>query len=331
MPGWIRSLVRSHAQAAAAVELYTVPFYTTVMTSIKDQDSEAYKIMHGVLIEEMMHLQLAANLCIALDTIPAFQFPSYELDVPYVRPGIVLNADMGPLNSSTLGAMLAIETPEEVINDNIHKTSPNFPYSSIGEMYDALLSGIVEVGASSFRWSTRNQQARWVDQGYPQIIKNYHDAYEAVEAIKAQGEGGRLVGNLVKPYKMADFPVDTKYQMNNRLPAGSQGVPYTDVYLKEYSHYGRFLKIQKDAEANGNVFPSVYLGVENPHHPANTALEGKFMSMMTNLNAIWGGGAGGLSPDDLWKYALNAMRESAQAATICWKSEVIPNWLDFDF
>jgi hypothetical protein len=52
--------------------------------------------------------------------------------------------------------------------------------------------------------------------------------------------------------------------------------------------------------------------------------------MMTSLNAIWGGGAGGLSPDDLWKYALNAMRESAQAATICWKSGIIPNWLHFD-
>ncbi|MCI5159118.1 MAG: hypothetical protein D3906_11925, partial [Candidatus Electrothrix sp. AUS1_2] len=85
---WTKELVQEHARVAVAIELYTVPFYTTVMTSIKDTDSEAYKILRGILIEEMMHMQLAANLCVALDTTPQMGPPSYVDDIPYLKPGV---------------------------------------------------------------------------------------------------------------------------------------------------------------------------------------------------------------------------------------------------
>ncbi|MCI5131169.1 MAG: hypothetical protein D3904_06510, partial [Candidatus Electrothrix sp. EH2] len=90
---WTKKLVQDHARVAVEIELYTVPFYTTVMTSIKDKESEAYKILRGILIEEMMHMQLAANLCVALDTIPQMRSPRYTDDIPYLKPGVVINAD----------------------------------------------------------------------------------------------------------------------------------------------------------------------------------------------------------------------------------------------
>ena len=112
--------------------------------------------------------------------------------------------------------------------------------------------------------------------------------------------------------------------MANAAPAGKAGGPYEAIMLKEYSHYGRFLKIQQDG------LPPVYAGIENPTHPTNKKLQGKFMSMMTNLNALWMGGVGVISQETLWQNTLTAMRESAQAAQECWKAGIIPNWLYLD-
>ena len=296
------------------------------MTSIKDVDSEAYKIIRGVLIEEMMHLQLAANLCIALDTTPQLTVPSYHCDIPYLKPGVVINADMEPLNDNSLRVMLAIETPENVLARDRDSTpngneSPQYPYSSIGEMYDALFAGIEQVGADQFSWSTQNQHQFWDDQGYPQIIRNAADARKAVDAIEAQGEGGQTTHNVNNPNGSSpspqDFPVTpTEYQMNNTAPDGSHVIPIT---LKEYSHYGRFIKI-KNA-----ILPDVHTGYDNPGYQANRALRIKLAMMIGELNMLWLGDTF-MTPDARWRLTLGYMREVAALARTCWENEVIPDW-----
>lgn len=321
MADWTKKDVQRHAQAAVSVELYTVPFYTTVMTSIKDTNSEAYNIIRGVLIEEMMHMQLAANLCLALDTTPNFQIPSYDIPVWFVNPGAVLDVDMWHLNDKSIGAMLAIETPESTLGTKdvtpSGNTSPNYPYSSIGEMYNALLFGIKEV--NQFGWSIKNQQARWAAQGYEQIIRNIDDATKAVEAIEAQGEGGHADGG---PANSSFLAVPAQYQMDNRVPVGGPGGPYKadPILHKDTSHYGRFLKIKLAG------LPPVYTGVNNRNHPWNKVLQVQFRSMMSNFNALWGGGLPGVPQDILWRNILDAMRRSVDAAQQCWKAGVIPDW-----
>ncbi|MCI5221924.1 MAG: hypothetical protein D3924_04450, partial [Candidatus Electrothrix sp. AR4] len=105
---WTKELVQRYAQTAVAVEFYTLPFYITAMSSIKNQDNEASKIIQSVIVEEMLHLQLTANLCVALDTAPNFKPPQYGSTTPYISPydperdecGF-LNASLGPLNDET--------------------------------------------------------------------------------------------------------------------------------------------------------------------------------------------------------------------------------------
>lgn len=327
---WTKSEVQKHARDAAAVELYTIPFYTTVMTSIRDTQSEAYKIIRGVLIEEMMHLEQAANLCLALDTPPNFDIPAYGIDVPYLKPGKVLRVKMGALNASTLDAMLAIETPEGILGSSDPtvpaNTTPKYPYSSIEEMYKALLHGIEDVGIDQFSWNSSKQNDHWIQQGYPQIIRNYNDAVKAVNAIKDQGEG-IVRGNGVYP---SDFPIEhTSNQLVNNPPLGVISPPYDPAVLyKEYSHYGRFLKIKN------SPLPDVYVGQEAPHHPANIALKNNFSTIIDTLNYIWQTGEvifpipmpGGLSVNPMWMVALSAMKQTTQLALNCWKSGVIPSW-----
>jgi len=308
MTAWTKELVQQHARDAVAVELYTIPFYITVMTSIKNTESDAYKIIRGVLIEEMMHLQLVANLCVALDTTPNLQVPNYEIDVPFVEPGTVLDADMGPLDAKRLKMMIDIETPEEIVNDGTRKRSPDYPYSSIGEMYDALFYGIKQVGENQFSWNTARQQVFWAEQGYPQIIRNCSEAEKAFEAIKAQGEGGHD-GQAVT--------IDERLQMINRPPVNIIW-PYQDIFLKEYSHYSRFLTIQ-----NGGL-PDVFHGVISPNHPANMALQEIFrgnQQILDDLNHFW---TGPITP--VWMKFIGSMRELTKRARQCWESGVIPDW-----
>lgn len=324
MSEWTKKLVQDHARVAVAIELYTVPFYTTVMTSIKDTESEAYNILRGILIEEMMHLQLAANLCIALDTTPRLSIPDYTRDIPYLKPGVVINADMEPLNARTLDEMMAIETPEDVVDDGIDKDEPDFPYSSIGEMYDALLHGIEQVGVDQFGWKTENQQKLWLDQGYKQIVKNIDDAQEAIEAIKQQGEGGEFGEGVQQPYEPSDFPVEVQYQMDNRTPNGDPNGPYTPIALREYSHFGRLLKIQQDALHNDGL-PEVYTGMDNPDHPLNGKLEIRLAMMIGELNMLWLGDQF-MPQATRWNLILKYMRETAQVAQACWENGVVPDW-----
>lgn len=328
---WTKKLVQDHARDAVAIELYTVPFYTTVMTSIKDKKSEAYKILRGILIEEMMHMQLAANLCVALDTTPRMRPPSYTGDIPFLKPGVVINADMEPLNAKTLAEMMAIETPEEILEEDPtpgDNKEPRYPYSSIKEMYDALLNGIEKVGEDQFGWDTTNQQKLWADQGYKQIIRNIGDAREAIEAIKAQGEGGNIDPNLSKPYEPSDFEVPEQYRMDNRAPNGEPHGHYTPIKLREYSHYGRLLKIQQDALHN-NGLPEVYTGGNDPNYPLNGELDIKLDAMIAHFSTIWIGlpeGMPAVSPDIFWTAALELMREITDIATKYWKEGITPDW-----
>lgn len=326
---WTKSEVQEHAQKAAAVELYTIPFYTTVMTSIRDTQSEAYKIIRGVVVEEMMHLEQAANLCVALDTPPSLAIPQYDIEVPYLKPGRVLRVKMDALNASTLDAMLAIETPEGILGISdptpIGNPTPKFPYSSIEEMYKALLRGIREVGIGQFSWNSSKQNDHWTEQGYRQIIRSYEDAENAVNAIKDQGEGV-VRGNGVNP---SDFPIEhARNQLVNNPPPGVISPPYDPVVLyKEYSHYGRFLKIKNAA------LPDVYAGQEAPNHPANIALQNNFRVILDTLNYVWETGEMiypipviGVSVNPMWMVALSAMKQTTLLALNCWKAGVIPYW-----
>ncbi|NJK69721.1 MAG: hypothetical protein HC941_27285 [Microcoleus sp. SU_5_3] len=100
------------------VELYTLPFYLTVLTSIKDKKHPDYYSILSICIEEMLHLQLAANLCLALDTQPIFTAPEYGTPIPYLDPKNpttghykLINVKLDALNQATLDVMLDIETP----------------------------------------------------------------------------------------------------------------------------------------------------------------------------------------------------------------------------
>ncbi|WP_417909915.1 ferritin-like domain-containing protein [Candidatus Electronema sp. PJ] len=325
---WTKQLVQEHAQAAAAIELYTLPFYLTAMTSVKDTGHEACRIIFSVAVEEMLHLQLAANLCAALDTEPNFKPPQYGSDIPYIKPydpetgerGF-LNAVLGPLNDETLNTMLDIENPEEIpsapFGQALDHSTPQYPYSSIGEMYDGLMVGIKQIGVEQFSWTTQHQQAHWPTQMFPQIIANYADARNAVQAVTNQGEG-HIIDSVLQspPWTEKNFPIPPFYRLMNDP---NDPEPYNG-----YSHFGRFLKLKTDS------LPAVFTGVEGPADPVNKLLQQNFLQLLLLLETLWtNGGVNFGGSAVLWSAVHNVAKQLVNNARACWKAGVIPNWFDF--
>lgn len=322
---WTKELVQEHAQAAAAVELYTLPLYLTAAASIKEMNSEAVQVIFSVAVEEMLHLQLAANLCIALDTFPNFKPPQYGMDVAHIKPydpetgerGF-LNAVLGPFDDERLNTMLDIEMPEDIrLRREVDHTVPQHPYNSIGEMYDALMVGIKQVGVDRFSWTTKNQQQHWGGQQFPQIIASYADARSAVQAVTNQGEG-HIFGDSLNPppWTEKNFLIPSCWRLLN---APGDLEPHNGC-----AHFGRFLKLKN------SPLPAVYQGEDNPLDPAHKPLQQNFLQFLLMLETLWsnsGVNFGGSAA--LWAKAKDVMRQLLPNARACWKAGVIPNWFDF--
>lgn len=311
---WTQQLLQQHAQVAVAIEMYTLPFYFTALSSINDTGpvgTTAKQVINSVCIEEMLHLELAANLCLALGVHPNFTKPAYGVTLKYLSATdpatnmhAVLNAKLDAFNKTTLDTMLNIEVPEEFQNTN-NKT-PNYPYNSIGGFYNALLGGIEMLGQAAFAHGLPHQQSIFASRGINTLISDVATAKTAINTIVEQGEGKAYSPVPTKPFNEKQFPIEPQFQ----LP----GDPIDKKPLNEISHFGRFIHLQNLVKSG---YPSVYPVLSNPTPLNPPYLSTQFSAFIDNLNATWAG-----------KGTLNygVMGSLYGLATASWASGRIPDW-----
>lgn len=342
---WTKELVQEHAKTAVMVEVYTLPFYLTVLSSIKNKKHPDYYSILSICIEEMLHMQLAANLCLAVDTQPVFTAPEYGTPIPYLDPKNpttghhkLINVKLDSLNETTLDLMLDIETPSGLEDERHpepgvraiiqrveasleekwnmkHHTTPQYPYSSIGDMYDALVTGIQLVGKNQFSWKTTNQQALWPKPGskyvepFKQIIGSFEDAHNAVTTISLQGEG-KTTGD-------DSYAIPPNYRLvDDEFDSGP---------LSEHSHYERLVEIRNQERDQEHKFPDVYTGTEGASNKEQQddlqILQSSFAALLEDLDSMWNKG---MKPDDtnFWEDMYGLL----PAAEECWKAGVVPKW-----
>ncbi len=307
-------LAQQHAQVAVAVELYTIPLYLSALASIKDTKSPAYAAILSVCTEEMLHLQLAANMCIALGTTPNFTAPVYGTvpafpdGTPILDPSDPATGDHGLLNArignvvDILPVMLDIEVPTEF---EVGALRP--PYHSIGQMYSAL-QALARLARSSAPWTTTNQvdTAFFPKQSFSLTITSYGDLAAAIEVICEQGEGKAQSPPPAAPFTPDEFMVT---DVNDRLVGPRSDPPE----LAQYSHFGRFLMVQQ-----AKLGPSdVYSGTAAPNSPQNQTLQQGFAALIDSLNALWGGNTSA----SIW-----GMTNLLPAAAAVWQAGNLPQW-----
>lgn len=240
----------------------------------------AFNIVYSVAIQEMLHLMLARNVATALgrtvviDQPPAI--PNYDTGgiVPHLleldpkdykeEANIApFQVRLGPLDENQINLFLAIEVPEELVRRKRRPHhGPNAPYRSIGEFYDALVTGIRACWDDLYQ----HQNASYADlyQYGAYFADDYDPVYvggdskpgvapdppytpadakktiaDILHMIIEQGEGGVQTAVLV--YERLGVARLQQRHPPVRFPVRFPGAKLEEMFPDDsYSHWGRF-------------------------------------------------------------------------------------------
>ncbi|HEV7241159.1 MAG TPA: ferritin-like domain-containing protein [Thermoanaerobaculia bacterium] len=224
----------THLQAIVAVEFFTIPVYLTGVYSFTrkaleyvdpnasdDDDLQPLNKMQqkalSVAVQEMYHMQLAANLCNALCVTPQIEAPKLPHDAPVIVPHLV-NADGSSVELTKLGnfpamleAFIRIEQPDAP-GSGYPEPNDTATYQSISDLYHATaqLIGLVATAAletpaddvppfdcdKQVSYGTFTPTYTWntIPQGDTSAPTS---AMKAINAITDQGEGKDILQSPV--------------------------------------------------------------------------------------------------------------------------------------
>jgi hypothetical protein len=183
---------------AIKLEFSTIPPYLTALYSIKDGTNQQIAgIIRGIVIQEMLHLSLAANILNAVQGTPDFpgSVPKYPGPLPMnigSEPGKPFIVPLKKLSIDTVkNVFMVIEEPENPLvfpeAKTLEKIAPD--YHTIGEFYEAVSQLIADLGETIFKGDPSRQVTGWFakDELFP--IDSVATAQAAIHIIVTQGEG----------------------------------------------------------------------------------------------------------------------------------------------
>lgn len=197
LSGTIPSLesLREHLQWAMELEHSTIPPYLCALYSIEPgKNLEAVEVISSVVVEEMLHLTLAANLLNAVGGRPRLAIPKMMPGYPRPLP----HGDRSFEISLVRFSPEAIETFLKIERPSSTGSPPEGNnYETIGQFYDAIRRGLCELSANLGEENVfsgdpaRQVTDEHIYSGSGRIIavNNLASALVAVEEIVEQGEG----------------------------------------------------------------------------------------------------------------------------------------------
>ncbi len=194
--------LRSHLQVALELEHSTIPPYLCALYSIHDGSNvTASKLIRSVVMEEMLHMVLAANLLNAIGGTPLVDDPAFIPEYPTFLPNSndAFCVHLLPFGQEALATFLKIEKPEP-----LGDTPDPDHYSTIGEFYAGIWQGFEylagtedsegAIGAEALFVGDRTKQVHgdaWYygGGGKPLEVFDMVTAKRAIAEITEQGEG----------------------------------------------------------------------------------------------------------------------------------------------
>lgn len=234
---WTIDQLHQHLQYAVDLEFWTIPFYLSAQLSVIDRRSEAYQLIQTIVNQEMLHLQLVANVANAYGHSPSFDAPRYEgqaiphldfaLDTPNPTSKFSpYSAEIGSLDSERLNAMCLIEYPAWGVPPYSDTTTE---YGSIGEFYEALIFGMRQLRSALRGGVKQVDYFSAFYRGLPTLTVTAHgeeglrQAMLLLNTIREQGEGAT--------------------KKSDRLPAALQNT--ADDSQPSLSHFDKFYALRE--------------------------------------------------------------------------------------
>ncbi len=257
--------LRELLQVALQVEFSTIPPYLTALYSIKDKSSPAYQLVRGVVMEEMVHLNLAGNLLNAVGGTPRLVVTrGEEVVFPPRYPQHLSEkaADGGPY-------LQLMPASRELFRETFMRieqpAQPDAPaqedeFTTIGQLYLAVEKLFRRYDEVCGEYRTEYQSDDWNfgnNGGTVIVVDSLRTALEAINEVVEQGEGADLTNR----------PADQKYEIKQPWGQYEYYGPRADGTYGpvlgtplEMSHYFKFKAI-----ADGTTpLPPVYPMTPNP-------------------------------------------------------------------
>ena len=209
---WTLQDVRLHLQGAVELELLVIPPYLCALYSLHPQtNEEADLVIRSVVVEEMLHMILAANVLNAIGGAPDITgegwVPRYPAAIPYHEPE-TFQVGLLPFGDAALDVFLAIENPTYPVATPAPATpdaavpratmlARERGYATIGAFYAAIEDGLCvledELGPAKLFTGAPDRQVRpehyYASGGAAIVVDDLDSALLALEQIVEQGEG----------------------------------------------------------------------------------------------------------------------------------------------
>jgi hypothetical protein len=326
---WTIDVLRTHLMAATEVELTTIPPYLSALYSIEPGANKvAAKVIHSVVMEEMLHLALAANVLNAVGGAPDLpgNAPVYPVAFPFHGPR-PFEVGVGPLSDEALDTFLLIENPShpsktarlaspEASKPRVLLLAEQYEYETIGDFYSAVEEGLkaLDEKGDIFTGDPSRQVPKEFYGGSGQggeivEVKDLTTALAALEQIVEQGEGDVTKpppgekfdpeGELAHFYRFQELRLGRKYEKED-MPGEPTG-PEIEMDLGKVYPMRRNLTVselseplKKRAEECNTVYSEVVNGVQKGIDGEPSALGGA-IGLMIKLR----GAASGLMKEGL--------------------------------
>ncbi len=187
-----------YLQNAVELEHATIPTYLTAMFSLIPGRNDAIaKRIRGVVIEEMLHMSISANILVAIGGHPQINteafIPRYPGGLPMGIGSDDLEVPIAPFSMDLIkDVFMKIEEPEEPIEVKtlLRAGAAKQPeFATIGEFYQAVKAKISELGDGIFSVGPERQMLSWFDQERLFPIVDVESANRAIDIIVTEGEG----------------------------------------------------------------------------------------------------------------------------------------------
>ncbi|WP_107040372.1 ferritin-like domain-containing protein [Brumimicrobium mesophilum] len=320
---WKKQDFYNHLQHAVDLELWTIPLYMTSLYSIKEieglspiQYSKTAKLILSVINEEMLHLEIACNLCNALGYSPVINPPVYSKDngIPFLKPNKLphdlrdYSLQLGPLDVNQLKLFCAIEFPQKVGAEFWENTQE---FESIAELYAAISIGVENFWEECFDPENEKQKSNFKgyesknnsNLGFSQNIDSLENALKGIEAIIEQGEGaeGNSIPDLYRP------------------PILEENQPYHPGWFEgDICHFQKFHLLLKNPE----ILPVTYKISENSSNGiAQRSLNSCYSNFLNELEISFNTKNNTMT-SGFWTSMMELPRKIQQV----WASGICPDW-----
>jgi len=183
-----------YLQSAVELEHSTIPPYLTALFSLKPGTNDSIaRMIRSIVVEEMLHLSIAANILVAIGGRPQINTPDFVPKYPGPLPMSIggggfevgIEAFSKDLVENTF---MKIEEPEHPVPIRAVAAEEE-EFATIGEFYAALKEKITELGDGIFSVGADQQVLRWFSDDRLFPITNAQTAVRGIDVIVVEGEG----------------------------------------------------------------------------------------------------------------------------------------------